>query len=113
MIRHLETEPTRPARVVVLGATGFVGRGITRHLNESQIETLPLSSEEIDLTKPEAVEKLRGTVVENDSLVIVSAITPDKGKDAATLMRNLSMGQHVSDFLESAKCSHVVYISSD
>ena len=113
MIRHLEQEPTRQSRVVVLGATGFVGQDIFRHLNESQIEAVAVSSYDIDLIRPEAVEKLRSIVRENDSLIIVSAITPDKGKDAATLMRNLTMGQHLSAFLEEANCSHVVYISSD
>ena len=113
MIRHLETEATRPNRVVVLGAGGFVGQDIVRHLNESQIEVVSLSSSDVDLTKPESVERLRGMVRDGDSLVIVSAITPDKGKDVATLMRNFTMGQHVSAFLEEQKCSHVLYISSD
>jgi UDP-glucose 4-epimerase len=113
VITHLETEGITPARVVVIGATGFVGKDIVRHLNESQVETLPLSSADIDLAKPESVEELRQRVRETDSLVIVSAITPDKGKDTATLMRNLTMGQNVSTFLEEARCAHVVYISSD
>jgi UDP-glucose 4-epimerase len=113
VIIHLETNGVTPARVVVLGATGFVGQDIVRHLNESQIETLPLSSADIDLTKPESVEELRQRVRETDSLVIVSAITPDKGKDAATLMQNLTMSQHVSAFLEETRCAHVAYISSD
>jgi len=113
VITHLETEEVAPARVVVLGATGFVGRDLVRHLNESQIETVALSSADLDLTKPEASEELRRAVRETDSLVIVSAITPDKGKDAATLMRNLTMIQNASAFLEEARLAHVAYISSD
>jgi nucleoside-diphosphate-sugar epimerase len=113
MVKHLNEEPVAPARVVVVGASGFVGRDLVRHLTEQGIETLALSSADVDLERPEAVEALRGLVREQDALVIVSAITPDKGKDAATLMRNLTMGQHISAFLEEAKCSHIVYISSD
>lgn len=113
MIRHLEPEATHPRRVAVLGATGFVGQDLVRHLKASEIESVALSSADIDLTKPGSVEELRDIVRENDSLVVVSAITPDKGRDAGTLMRNLSMGQHVGAFLEEAKCSHLVYISSD
>ena len=113
MIRHLEPEPSSPQRVVVLGASGFVGRDLARHLLEQGIETAALSSADVDLSRPESVEQLRYTVREGDALVIVSAITPDKGKDIRTLMRNLEMGEHVSAFLEGAACSHVVYISSD
>lgn len=113
MIKHLNEEPVAPARVVVVGASGFVGRDLIRHLTEQGIETLALSSKDVDLERPEAVEALRGLVGDEDALVIVSAITPDKGKDVATLMRNLSMGQNLSAFLEGAKCAHVVYISSD
>lgn len=113
MIKHLNEEPVAPLRVVVVGASGFVGRDLVRHLTEQGIETLALSSTDVDLERPESVEALRGIVREQDALVVVSAITPDKGKDSATLMRNLTMGQNLSAFLEGAKCSHMAYISSD
>jgi nucleoside-diphosphate-sugar epimerase len=48
-----------------------------------------------------------------DVLVFASTITPDRGKDVRTLMRNLAMGEHVAEFLEKSACSHVVYVSSD
>jgi len=113
VIKHLELESTAPARVCVLGATGFVGQDLVRNLKASEVQVLPLSSADLDLTKPQSVERLQRTVGEKDSLVIVSAITPDKGKDVTTLMRNLVMGQHLSAFLEETRCAHVVYISSD
>jgi len=112
-VEHLESKPTLPARVVVLGATGFVGQDLITRLQSRGIEVLPLSSREIDLAKPEATEKLKNLVRDRDSLVIVSALTPDKGKDVATLVRNLSMVQNVAAFLEETQCAHVVYISSD
>jgi len=112
-VEHLESKPTLPARVVVLGATGFVGQDLIMRLQSRGIEVLPLSSREIDLAKPEATEKLKNLVRDRDSLVIVSALTPDKGKDVATLVRNLSMVQNVAAFLEETQCAHVVYISSD
>ena len=102
-----------PSRVVVLGASGFVGRGLVQHLTETGVATLPVSSEDIDLCQPESVTALEKTVRQDDALVIVSAITPDKGRDIPTLMRNLTMGENVSAFLEKSASSHVVYISSD
>ena len=99
--------------MVVLGASGFVGRGLVQHLTETDVATLPLSSADIDLCQPESVTALEKAVRQDDALVIVSAITPDKGRDIHTLMRNLTMGENVSAFLEKSACSHVIYISSD
>ena len=113
MINHLETKTVTPARVVVVGASGFVGRDLIRHLTEQGTETVALSSADIDLSLAVSVEKLRAIVREQDALVIISAITPDKGKDVTTLMYNLTMGQNLSAFLEEVKCSHSIYISSD
>lgn len=113
MIRHLTSETADPARVVVIGAGGFVGQGIVQSLKERGVEVVGISSAEIDLTKPESPAALAGIVGENDAVIIVSAITPDKGKDAATLMRNLAMGQHLSTFIEQSTLAHLVYISSD
>jgi UDP-glucose 4-epimerase len=113
MIEHLNKEPVAPERVVIIGATGFVGNDLSRELTAANVNTLALSSANVDLLKPDCVQQLQQKIQETDAVVIVSAITPDKGKDVATLMRNLLMGQHLSAFLESAKCSHVVYISSD
>jgi UDP-glucose 4-epimerase len=45
--------------------------------------------------------------------VFVSALTPDKGRDIRTLMRNLAMGENFCTFLEQAQCSHLTYVSSD
>lgn len=94
-------------RTVILGARGFLGSTLAKRLPD----VLPLSSADIDLTQPSSVEKLRGIVREGDALVFASALTPDKGKDARTAMKNLAMGQHVAAVAE--KFSYIVYISSD
>lgn len=113
MIQHNNGTPASPQRVVVLGASGFVGQALVHHLTEIGVETVPLSSAEIDLCQPQSVAALQTVVRQDDALVIVSAITPDKGRDIRTLMRNLKMGEHLSAYLQEAVCSQVVYISSD
>lgn len=113
MIRHRHPVPVRPSRVVVLGASGFVGGALVEEMTRLGIETVPLSSGDLDLCRPESTAALQRILRQEDVLVLVSAITPDKGKDARTLMRNLAMGQHVGAVLEEPVCSHVVYVSSD
>jgi nucleoside-diphosphate-sugar epimerase len=113
MMKRLQATPTNPARVVVLGATGFVGGDLVAHLRELGIPVLGLGSRDVDLTRAESVTQLDRLHHPGDVLVLASTITPDRGKDVRTLMRNLSMGEHVAAFLEKASCAHLVYISSD
>jgi UDP-glucose 4-epimerase len=113
MIRHLHSNPTPPSRTVVFGASGFLGKWITRHLHEIGAGVVGLSSGELDLCSAESVEALRRTLRETDAVLLVSALTPDRGKDIRTMMRNLAMVQHVCEFLEQGKCEHLVYVSSD
>jgi UDP-glucose 4-epimerase len=113
MIRNRFDTARKPSRVVVLGASGFVGRDLARYLVSSGIDTLALSSRDLDLCNPASTDALRGLVRADDVLVIVSALTPDRGRDIATMMRNLAMVQHVSAVLEDTRLSHVVYVGSD
>ena len=112
MITHLHERPVRPARVVVLG-TGFIGAELIRRFAEEGIATLDLSRTAVDLCDAGAAEALRRQVRTDDALVITSALTPDRGKDVGTLMKNLAMGATLCAFLQQAACAHVVYISSD
>lgn len=113
VIRHAWSAPTSPARVVVVGASGFVGSEIASHLEDANIDTVKCSSSEVDLCDPSSADVLQRIVRQDDALVIASAITPDKGKDVGTLMRNLAMAESVSAFLDRSPCAHVVYVSSD
>lgn len=113
MIEHLHQTPEPPARVVVLGASGFVGSALVSHLKELRVETVPLSSSDIDLCRSESVDLLKNRLRKDDALVFISALTPDRGKDIRTLMKNLAMGERVCEALSASPCSHVVYVSSD
>ena len=109
MIKHYHSQPQSPGRVVVLGARGFLGSTLIRRLNNA----VPLGSAEVNLLEPVSVEKLRGIVRDGDALVFASTLTPDKGKDTRTTMKNLAMGEHVAAVVEAVKFAHVIYISSD
>lgn len=112
MILHAHA-PKKPARVVILGGSGFIGRSLAAALERDGIETLNISSAQIDLCAPSAIQTLTETVRQNDALVIASAVTPDKGRDVRAQMKNFTMGLTLFDFLEKKPCEHVVYLSSD
>jgi nucleoside-diphosphate-sugar epimerase len=113
MLAHRFFESVPPTRVVVLGANGFVASAVIRLLREEAISCRPVGAREIDLTLFDAAAKLREIVREEDSLVVVSALTPEKGRDRGTFFHNLRMIDHVCAVLEARRPEHVVYLSSD
>lgn len=100
-------------RVVLLGSSGFVGKNLLPLLVKKEIETLSFNSTDLDLTQSESILKLKKELRPDDSLVFISAITPDRGRDAATLIKNLKMAENVGLALQDTPIGHFVYISSD
>lgn len=102
-----------PTRAVVIGSRGFLGAAITAHLAERGWRTLGISSTEIDLLEDGAADAVAGLLREGDAVVMVSALTPDRGRGLATLERNVRMGAAVVEALRAVPCAHLVYVSSD
>ena len=112
-VTHHGSAPDHPLRVVVLGATGTVGRSLMPWFNAQAIDAIGVGSAQVNLCDPTSVDLLREMVRPDDTLVILSALTPDKGRDVSTFMKNVTMGQHLSQFLHQNPCAHVIYLSSD
>lgn len=113
MLEHKEIAPFTPNRALVLGANGFIGRALVSRLRFEGVETLGFCSAELDLTSPLSVEKLAGQLLPSDTVIVLSALTPDRGRDIDTFMRNLAIGRNVCKALEAKPVRHVVYMSSD
>ena len=113
MLEHELTESKDPVRVVVLGARGFIGAALAAHLKNVGVSVLGVTSADLDLTTDDAAGKLAERLTPEDSVVMLSALTPDKGRDITTFMRNLKMAQSVCSALETVPVQHVVHISSD
>ena len=113
MITHQNTQPQKPARVVLLGARGFIGVAIRHELEAQQVPVLALTSTDLNLAEAPAAEKLAAACNPTDSVVMLAALTPDKGRDIATLMKNLRIMQSVCTALEKTGCAQLIYFSSD
>jgi UDP-glucose 4-epimerase len=100
-------------RVVLIGSRGFIGATLQRQLTLKGVPTLALTSSDVDLTDASALVRLVTMLKPTDSVVMLAALTPDKGRDIATLMKNLAMMQNVCAAIEKIGCSHLVYFSSD
>jgi UDP-glucose 4-epimerase len=111
MLEHLYLEPTVPARVVIIGAGGFVGGAIQKKLTADGINTLPLTRRELNLLDDGAADTLGRILQPTDSVVMVSAVAPVK--TAPMLMQNLKMAEVVCTVLAAKPIAHLLYISSD
>lgn len=113
MLRHTLLSATPPIRVVVLGASGFIGSHLVSHFRQRGIDACGVSSAQIDLTREEASDELATVVRPDDTLVFASCLTREKGEDIETLMKNVAMARSVGLFLEKHACAHLIYLSSD
>ena len=111
MIANLHPSPHKPARVVVLGAGGFIGGAVARALRSQGIEVAGLTRDSCDLLASDAAARLAAELRTDDTLVFVSARAPVK--NVPMLMENIRMGEAVCAALQTRPVAHLVYISSD
>lgn len=110
---HEPAAPVDPARVVLLGGGGFIGRSLAAALGTAGIPALAPSRTELDLARDGADERLAGLLRASDAVVVLAALTPDKGRGLSSFMTNLAIGAAVCRALEKTTPAHVVYFSSD
>ena len=113
MLTHLNASPLPPARVVILGARGFIAHALAASLQADGIEICVVASRDIDLSAPTAVGRLRALLRPEDALVMTAGLTPEKGLNAENLIKNVSMAEQLAQALAAVPCRHLIYISSE
>jgi UDP-glucose 4-epimerase len=98
---------------VLLGANGFVPSALKSRLKADGIPHLVIGSCDVDLIDPASSAHLATQLKADDVLVMCSALTPEKGRDPATLIKNLRMAEHVALAVSQQRCAHIIYFSSD
>jgi nucleoside-diphosphate-sugar epimerase len=111
VLTNLQPTAQKPARVVVLGALGFIGGTIFRRLQAEGIDLLALDLPAFDLLAPAAAPTLAAALRPTDTLIFISAKAPCKNN--AMLLDNLRMAEAVCAALRRQPVSHVIYQSSD
>lgn len=113
MLTHQNPAPTRPRRVVVLGARGFISSHLQAACARRGVPCTAVGADQIDLTDPRNASKLSHALKDDDAVVMTSMLTPERGRDALALMSNLRMAETVCLALDQTPCRHFVYLSSD
>ena len=114
MIKHLNSKKIKPERVIVFGGGGYIGREIVKELNRNNITTLNISSNQLNLIYTASVNKLASLFMEKDIILILAAITPDKGKEIEDFNDNIQMMINILKAINKTKeISQIIYFSSD
>jgi UDP-glucose 4-epimerase len=113
VLTHCNLEQRWPARVVILGASGFVGRALAAALAAKSIDVGTMGRDQVDLIADGAGDALAEYLRPDDTIVFLAALTPDKGRGIATFLANIKMGASVCTAFDCVLPQHVIYFSSD
>ncbi len=113
MLVHKYSQPSWPPRVVILGANGFVARALAARLRLSGAKVLSIGSADIDLADAASSGQLGAALQAGDAVVMAAALTPDRGRDIATLIRNMKMAEAIVNAIKDKALRQFVYFSSD
>jgi UDP-glucose 4-epimerase len=106
--------PDATGRVVVVGANGVIGYELCAGLTKIGRSLLPLRGAScLDLATSGSDRRLADMLEPSDAVVMLAALTPDRGLDAQTMCRNLAMAANVCEAISARQVSHVIYVSSD
>jgi len=111
MLDHLNAANTKPTRVVVAGAAGFVGAAVAARLEREGVAVLRVTRREVDFTAADAGKKLAALLRPGDAFVAVAARAPCKNADM--LVENMHIAHAMVQALAKSDPAHVVNISSD
>jgi len=113
MLFHTMQQAVPPQRVVILGATGVIGRALGSYLTDRDETVMPIGSRDLDLLRDDAPEQLAGCLLPGDAVVVLAGIPLRQGRDQATMAKNVQMGLHICEALARRPVAHVLYMSSD
>jgi nucleoside-diphosphate-sugar epimerase len=108
---HLNPAPQAPSRVVVVGASGFVGGAVASALRARGVPVLAVGRGEVDLLAADAGERLAALLRADDAVVAAAAIAPVK--NVAMFEANAQLVRRLVEALERRPVAYLLNIGSD
>jgi nucleoside-diphosphate-sugar epimerase len=99
-------------KYLIFGSNGFLANELKNKLKNKTKNFYFISSKNINLTNLTSSKKLL-KFKSTYNIVFFSAITPDKGNDDNTFIKNILMINNFFKFFDVKKINHFIYISSD
>ncbi len=102
-------------KIILFGKSGFVSSNFQQLLKSKKLKFKAIGSKDINLLSIKSSKKLIKFNKKNNEYIIYffSALTPDKGKDEFTFLKNIQMISNFFKFFPNKKISRFIYISSD
>ena len=99
-------------KILVFGKNGFLASKLKKKFRQNNISAKFIGSKDIDLTKESSVKKLK-KYNKRYSIIFLSALTPDKGKDEKIFLNNILMITNFFKYFSEKNIEHFLYVSSD
>jgi len=101
------------SKIILFGGSGFVGKTLQPMLKQRGLEYGAPGSAEINLVDANAVDAVAKLVCDGDTVVMLSAYTPEKGDAGEMTLKNIAMVQHLLLGIGKRTIAQFIYISSD
>jgi|688.fasta_scaffold277043_3 UDP-glucose 4-epimerase len=98
-------------KLIIIGATGFIGQNFCKLLEKQNQGYIGIGSEDIDLTTTKSVQQLGNLIEHGDIIVNFAAISPTK--DVDTLVKNMIITRNFVNGCSGKKLGKLILISSD
>ena len=101
------------SKIILLGASGFVGKALTPLLEAAGLTFVAPSSKTLNLADASAVAAIAALVEDGDSVMMLSAYTPEKGDAGELAIKNILMVKHLLAGIKDRALMQCIYVSSD
>jgi nucleoside-diphosphate-sugar epimerase len=98
-------------RVVIFGATGFVGSTIIKNLDQDKYEIIEVSRKDCDFADISSRAIIENIVQDGDIAICAAAKAP--AKDLDMLIENISIISNIVEAIKDKELSYVLNVSSD
>ena len=98
--------------IVVLGASGFIGKHIANKFKKENYPTKTSSRKELDLLKHSSILKLSKLLHTNTILIIASSVVREYGDTVENMLKNIKMCINISEALKLKPIQKCVFLSS-
>lgn len=99
-------------KILIFGKNGFLASKLKNNFYKNNVSATFIGSSSIDLTKKSSAMKLK-KYNKKCKIIFLSALTPDKGKDEKTFIKNISMITNLFENISEKNIEHFIYVSSD
>lgn len=106
------SDPSKEVPILILGARGFVGSSLTRHLNNRGYKTITPSSQECDLLSKEQTLYYFSSLTTPVRIVFCARVTRQKENSFQSMLENIQMVQSLKESILPGTVNSIVYLSS-